>query len=78
MGSNPPPSAYKPTGRAGSGLIRNGLSLLGPSWELTEMTWVEHLAWDLDHGKSSVTTGSFGEWGVRERVAIAPILQMKE
>lgn len=78
MGSNPTPSAYKPAGRAGSGLIRKGLSLLGPSWELTEMTWAEHLAWDLDHGKSSVTVGSFGERGVWERVTTAPILQMKE
>lgn len=41
------------------------------------MVWAEHLAWVLDHGKSSVTTGFY--WGGGgERVVIVPILQMKK
>lgn len=66
-----------PAGRAGRGLIGNRSGLLGPSWELTEMAWVEPLAWVPDHGKSSVTIGFYWEWGWG-RVVIIPILQKKK
>lgn len=55
MGSNPASPAYGlRAGRERRGPPVNGPGLLGPSWVLAEMAWVERLAWVLDGGKDSV------------------------